>query len=115
MQPPQVDGLAVLPELTDDAILISNLLDQPVRGRDKIVKVMLALEDHFVTVSDIERINTHGHRIVDSRAVLPSGRRVHVNVYGTRNDDGWISEVLLTLEDTDALPELAKIIERAAR
>ncbi len=115
MQPPQVDGLAVLPELTDDAILISNLLDRPVLGRDKIAKVMRALEDHFTSVSDVERINSAGHRIIESIATLPSGNRVHVTVFGTRNDQGWISEVVLTLDEIDVHPDLAKIVESAAR
>ena len=114
MHPPEVDGLAVLPELTDDAMLISNLLDRPVHGRDKIVKVMRALEDHFIAVTDIERINSTGHRIIDSRALLPSGHRVHVTVYATRNDQGWISEVVLTLGDDPALADLARIVETAA-
>jgi hypothetical protein len=115
MLTPQVDGLAVLPELTDDAILVSNLLDRPVRGRDRIAKVMRALDDHFVAITDIERINSAGHRIIDSRALLPSGDRVHVTVYATRNEDGWISEVSLTLETGDALPDLTRIVQSAAK
>ncbi len=115
MQPPQVDGLSVLPELTDDAILVSNLLDQPVRGREKIARILETLDAHFTAIADIERINTAGHRIIESRALLPSGRRVRVTVVGTRNDQGWISEVLLTLEDQEALNDLAKIVESAAK
>ena len=115
MQPQEVDGLAVLPELTDDAILVSNLLDHPVHGRDRIAKVMRALDDHFVAITDIERINSSGHRIIDSRALLPSGDRVHVTVYATRNDQGWISEVSLTLDTGDALPDLTRIVRNAAR
>jgi hypothetical protein len=115
MQPQEVDGLAVLPELTDDAILVSNLLDRPVCGRDRIAKVMRALDDHFVAITDIERINSAGHRIIDSRALLPSGDRAHVTVYATRNDEGWISEVSLTLETDNAFPDLARIVQNAAK
>ncbi|MFT4076322.1 MAG: hypothetical protein QM647_12420 [Asticcacaulis sp.] len=114
MQPPQVDGLAVLPELTDDAILISNLLKAPLRGREKIARVLHALDDYFIVVSDIERINTASHKIIDSRALLPFGGKVQIQVFGTRNDQGWISEVLLILESDKALPQLAKIIADAS-
>ncbi len=118
MQPPQVDGLAVLSELTDDALLVSNLLRLPVSGRERIAKVMEALEAHFTGISDIERINTASHRIIKSRARLPSGSLIKMTVVGTRNDMGWISEVVLTAkghgDDLDALTCLATIVERAA-
>ncbi len=114
MTMPLVDGLAVLSELTDDALLVSNLLDRPVRGRDRIVSIMQALEAHFDSVADVEHLNTAGHRIIDSRAILPSGKRVRMTVYATRDDKGYISEVSLTLDDGQALPELAGIVQRAA-
>ena len=114
MHSPEVDGLAVLPELTDDALLICNLLPRRIRGREKISKVMRALESHFVAVSDVERINSSGHRIIESVAVLPSGDRVKMTVFGTRDEVGWISEVSLTLDDEAGRPELKKILKAAA-
>ena len=114
MQAPLLDGLAVLSELTDDALLISNLLERPVRGRDRIVRIMTALEAHFDAVADVERINAAGHRIIASIALLPSGKKVRMSVFATRNARGWISEVLLTLDDGAAMPELAGIINKAA-
>ena len=114
MTMPLVDGLAVLSELTDDALLVSNLLERPVRGRDRIVNIMQALEQHFDSIADVEHLNTPGHRIIDSRALLPSGKRVRMTVYATRDNRGYISEVSLTLDDAHALPELVGIVREAA-
>lgn len=109
----KVDGLSVLSELTDDAILISNLLERPAIGRNKITRIICALEAYYVSVSDIERINTASHRVVESRALLPSGDRIGVTVVGTRDNQGWISEVLMTLTSDSSLSELKTIAQRA--
>ncbi len=114
MQPKQVDGLDVQSDLAEDAILVCNLFDCAIKGRDKIESVLRTLERYFLAVSDARRINSAGHLIIQSDATLPSGQKISMTVFGTRDDGELISEIALTFDDLDDCAELNRLVYTAA-
>ncbi len=89
------DGTLMLSELTDDARLTSNLLPQPVQGREAVKRVIdnvealcldqvVAYQHHFDTR---EVIVTHAHLI--------SGEAVEITTVGLRDASGWIGAIAL--------------------
>jgi hypothetical protein len=107
------DGLTLVPELADDAILTSNVLMDKVRGRNAISDTMLTMESFYSFVADVERTSLPGKELIISVALLPSTHKVRIHVVGLRDADGWISQVIMTHEPPEAVSELAALMAEA--
>ena len=103
------DGQTLMPELTDDATLKSNLMPT-VRGRDNIGDVFNALDEIYTSVADIERTSTGVREFIESRAVFANDRRVTIQIIGIRDDNGWIESVTMQLSPVIEIAGLQKLL-----
>ncbi|ESQ82074.1 hypothetical protein AEAC466_19340 [Asticcacaulis sp. AC466] len=104
------DGVTLIPELADDVILRSNLLDCPVCGRDQVAAVLRALEGIYLSATDIFRKHLASRDYIVTLAILASDARFEIIIVGVRDDSGWISTVIMNHESKETNTELAALL-----
>ncbi|WP_443749877.1 hypothetical protein [Asticcacaulis solisilvae] len=89
----ETDGAVFLSELADDAELRSDILAEPVRGRDAISKVFGRLDSIYTSqsVTYEQRDNQRDYRIC--KAVLSDGSPVEITTVALRDTSGWVSSI----------------------
>ncbi len=93
MRDTETDGAVFLSELMDDAELRSDILDEPIRGREAIGKVFARLETIYAsqTVTYEQRDNQRDFRVC--RAILSDGSPVEITSVAVRDSSGWVSSI----------------------
>ncbi|GGZ39110.1 hypothetical protein GCM10011273_26900 [Asticcacaulis endophyticus] len=104
------DGLTLLPEIMDRAILTSNLIDEPLKGRAQITDFLRALETIYVSATDIYRAETHITEIIVTRVLLATGTRLTVIIIGTRDCDGWISGIAMDHQPHSNIAGISRLL-----
>ncbi len=84
------DGSALLSELTDDAVFISNLFDHRIEGRDAIVQALHKIEALYKMEAVAYRHRTLKREFIFANLILTTGEGAEVMTVGVRDDSGWI-------------------------
>lgn len=104
------DGVTLIPELADDAILRTNLLDYQILGRDQVADVLHALEGIYLSATDIFRKHVASRDYIITLAILVSGERFEIVIVGLRDSAGWISTIIMTHASREINADLAAIL-----
>jgi hypothetical protein len=87
------DGMTLVPEMMDDAVLKTNLLDSPVKGRDNIARVLEALNRLYRTEAVAYRRGVAKREYIIASIILADGEGMEATTVGLRDDSGWICAV----------------------
>lgn len=101
------DGVTLIPELADDVILCSNLLDYQVLGRDQVADVLHVLEGIYLSATDIFRKHVASRDYIVTLAILATDERFEIVIVGLRDDSGWISTIIMSHASKETNAELA--------
>jgi hypothetical protein len=107
------DGLTLVPELADDAVLTSNILPRNIKGRTAISEVFVTLERFYTSIADVERTSLPERELIVSSALLPSSNKIFIHIVGLRDTEGWISQVVMTHEPKEVVVELISLLSEA--
>lgn len=89
------DGLSLVPELMDDAVLKTNLLDAPVEGRDNIARVLEILASLYNAEAVAYRKGGQKREYIISNVIAPGGEGLETTTVGLRDDSGWVCAVVM--------------------
>ena len=87
------DGMTLVPEMMDDAVLKTNLLDGPVKGRDNIARVLETLNRLYRTEAVAYRHGGPKREYIIASIILSDGAGMEATTVGLRDDSGWICAV----------------------
>ncbi len=107
------DGSALLTEITDDAVLSSNLFDHVIEGREAVIRAMQTI-DSFYKIDTV----SYRHRIakrefVFTNVILADGQGAEVMTVGIRDANGWICALAMEHTPRKAAKALAAQVEAA--
>ena len=89
------DGALMLSELTDDARLTSNLLPQPISGREAVKRVIDTVEALCLDQVVAYRRHFDTREVIVTHARLATGEAVEITMVGLRDGSGWIGAIAL--------------------
>jgi hypothetical protein len=87
------NGTTLVPEMMDEAVLKTNLLEDPVTGRDNIARVLETLSRLYRTEAVSYRKGGPKREYIVSSVILSDGEGVEATTVGLRDDSGWICAV----------------------
>ena len=94
METASQDGSLLVSELTDDAVLRSNLLPNLIVGRDLIIKTIALFDKLCPNQKLLYRRRADQREFVMTEAALDSGERVEITTIGVRDSSGWICTIV---------------------
>lgn len=107
------DGTTLVPEMMDDAVLKTNLLNQPVHGRDNIAKVLETLSRLYRAEAVAYRHPGPKREYIISSVILSNGEGMEATTVGLRDDNGWICAVDMYHEPLKAARLLSEQLKTA--
>ncbi len=102
------DGLTLVSELMDGAVMYAGVLPNRVAGREKIISVLKLLDNLYASLTDLDRRNTEVGELIVSQARLFSGEKVTIKIAGLRDRNGWIETMTMTHSPRAAMNVLSK-------
>ncbi len=87
------NGRTLVPEMMDDAVLKTNLLDEIIRGRDNIARVLDALNRLYRAEAVAYRRPGPKREYIVSSVILSDGEGMEATTVGLRDESGWICAV----------------------
>ncbi len=109
------DGALLLSELTDDAVLRSNLFKGPVAGREAVKHMIEAIDDLCPRQTLVYRHRVGNREFILTDAVTRSGERVQMTTVGIRDDSGWIGAIMMDHSPPSAAARVAAELEAQSR
>jgi hypothetical protein len=94
METASQDGSLLVAELTDDAVLRSNLLPNVVVGRDRIIQTLALIDTLCPNQKLVYRRRADQREFLMTEASLDSGERVEITTIGVRDTNGWICTIV---------------------
>ncbi len=88
------DGSLLVSELTDDAVLRSNLLPNVVVGRDLIIRTIAMFDKLCPNQKLVYRRRADQREFLVTEASLDSGEQVEITTVGVRDQNGWICAIV---------------------
>jgi len=87
------NGRTLVSEMMDDAVLKTNLLDEIIKGRDNIARVLDALNRLYRTEAVAYRRPGSKREYIVASIILPDGKGMEATTVGLRDESGWICAV----------------------
>ena len=94
METASQDGSLLVSELTDDAVLRSNLLPNVVVGRDLIIRTIALFDKLCPNQKLVYRRRADQREFLVTDAALDNGERVEITTVGVRDSSGWICAIV---------------------
>ena len=102
------DGLTLVPELMDGAVMYASVLPNRIIGREKIISVLKLLDNLYESLTDLDRKSTELGEMIVSQARMLSGEKITIKIVGLRDRNGWIATVNMTHFPRAAMNVLSK-------
>jgi hypothetical protein len=107
------DGMTLVPEMMDDVVLKTNLLDSPVTGRDNIAHVLETLSRLYRTEAVAYRHAGPKREYIVANIILSDGAGIEAVTVGIRDDSGWICAVDMSHEPRNTARILSEQLKAA--
>lgn len=88
------DGSLLVSELTDDAVLRSNLLPNVVVGRDMVIRTIALFDKLCPNQKLLYRRRADQREFLVTEASLDNGEQVEITTVGVRDSSGWICAIV---------------------
>ena len=112
---PSQDGALLLSELTDEAVLRSNLFKGAVAGREAVKRVIEAIDALCQEQSLVYRHRVGNREFILTDAITSSGEKIQMTTVGIRDDNGWICAIMMDHSPPTAAAQVAAELEAQTR
>ncbi len=107
------DGSALLTELTDDAVLSSNLFDHRIEGREAVIRAIQTIDAFYKMDTVSYRHRVAKREFIFTNLILADGQGAEVMTVGIRDATGWICALVMEHKPRKAAKALAAQVSAA--